>query len=44
MSPLDDDELFCPKCRAVTKLGEGGIDALPVNFDLKVSTFVVACM
>ena len=32
----EDDELPCPKCRAITKVKEGGVNALPVNFDLKV--------
>ena len=37
--PTVNNQLMCPKCRMVTVLnqvGEGGVDALPVNFDLMV--------
>lgn len=33
--PLGLDELHCPKCRVVTRLPEGGVFNLPINYALK---------
>ncbi len=32
---LGERELHCPRCRKITFLDDGGVEALPINYDLQ---------